>query len=90
MATTRLIWLRRVTASCKDFTEILDSKILGGNWVTEILLRFQTELGSKEFAIYLVGSFVRSLFSHVYSVNPFVTSGTCMSHLQRVFSSPLG
>jgi len=24
------------------------------------------------------------------SVNPFVTSGTCMSHLQRVFSSPLG
>jgi hypothetical protein len=22
--------------------------------------------------------------------NPFVTSGTCMSHLQRVFSSPLG
>jgi len=24
------------------------------------------------------------------SVNPFVTSGTYMSHLQRVFSRPLG
>jgi len=23
-------------------------------------------------------------------VNPFVTSGTYMSHLQRIFSSPLG
>jgi len=23
-------------------------------------------------------------------LNPFVTSGTYMSHLQRVFSSPLG
>jgi len=22
--------------------------------------------------------------------NPFMTSGTCMSHLQRVFSNPLG
>jgi len=55
MARTGLIWLRRVTASCKDFTEILDSQKLGGNWVTEILLRFQTKLVSKEFAIYLAG-----------------------------------
>jgi hypothetical protein len=32
--------------------------------------------------------------SHIFLfqtiINPFVTSGTHMSHLQRVFSSPLG
>jgi hypothetical protein len=27
---------------------------------------------------------------HGVPINPFVTSGTYISHLQRVFSSPLG
>jgi len=28
--------------------------------------------------------------NHIVLFNPYVTSGTYMSHLQRVFSSPLG
>ena len=35
--------------------------------------------------------FVHNICSYFYvCINPFVTSGIYMSHLQRVFSSPLG
>jgi hypothetical protein len=35
-------------------------------------------------------SHLEAYIAGIFSFNPFVNSGTYMSHLQRVFSSPLG
>jgi len=85
MARTGLIWLRRVTASCKDFAEILDSQKLGEIGLLRYYYVFKQSSSLRSLLFtWLVGWFVGWLFSHVYSVNPFVTSGTYMSRWSRM------
>jgi len=56
-------------------------------WVGELVTLYRME------NIYVYdnsNSFELKICAAPYEVNPFVTTGTYMSHLQRVFSSSLG